>query len=416
MGVRKMRQIGQISGGVLGLMLTGSPALAQTPAGGGLNIVDLFQSMGPTAIAVAIVLFIMSFWSVGVAIERIYTYNKARQQSKAFAPQVAKHLKDQRLKEAIALSSSKDYRYSHLAKVVLAGLQEYQFQQETSTALGREDLLDTVRRSIQRASALTASDLKKGVNPLATIGSTAPFVGLLGTVVGVINAFVGIASTGSGGIGAVSAGIAEALVETALGLFVAIPAVWFYNYLQSRLEYFNVEMDNSSSQLVDYFIGRTSKWTHRSGTGASTMAMQLGSSTGVKSDINVTPLVDVMLVLLIIMMIVAPLLQQGVPVKLPVATNSSEKPETQDQTVLAITPDKRLWINAVQVPEGDLRRRVQEVLDTKREKIIIIKADEDVEYGAVMAAMDELRASGIEDMGLITEGRRTLLSKAAGAQ
>ncbi len=146
------------------------------------------------------------------------------------------------------------------------------------------------------------------------------------------------------------------------------------------------------------------------------MAMQLGSSTGVKSDINVTPLVDVMLVLLIIMMIVAPLLQQGVPVKLPVATNSSEKPETQDQTVLAITPDKRLWINAVQVPEGDLRRRVQEVLDTKREKIIIIKADEDVEYGAVMAAMDELRASGIEDMGLITEGRRTLLSKAAGAQ
>ncbi|HMJ83874.1 MAG TPA: MotA/TolQ/ExbB proton channel family protein, partial [Vicinamibacterales bacterium] len=112
-------------------------------------------------------------------------------------------------------------------------------------------------RSIQRASALTASDLKKGVAAVATIGSTAPFVGLLGTVVGVINAFVGIASSGSGGIGAVSAGIAEALVETALGLFVALPAVWFYNYLQSRLEYFNVEMDNSSSELVDYFIKKT---------------------------------------------------------------------------------------------------------------------------------------------------------------
>ena len=125
------------------------------------------------------------------------------------------------------------------------------------TALNREDVLDTVRRSIQRATALTSSDLKKGVSALATIGSTAPFVGLLGTVVGVINAFVGIASTGSGGIGAVSAGIAEALVETALGLFVAIPAVWFYNYLSSRLEYFNVEMDNSSSELVDYFIKKT---------------------------------------------------------------------------------------------------------------------------------------------------------------
>ena len=104
---------------------------------------------------------------------------------------------------------------------------------------------------------LVAPMLQKGVNTLATIGSTAPFVGLLGTVVGVINAFTGIASTGSGGIGAVSAGIAEALVETALGLFVAIPAVWFYNYLSNRLEYFNVEMDNSSSELVDYFIKKT---------------------------------------------------------------------------------------------------------------------------------------------------------------
>ena len=145
---------------------------------------------------------------------------------------MAKHLKEGRLKDAIALSSSKNYRYSHLAKVVLAGLQEYQFQQESGGAsLSREDLMDTVRRSIQRASALTASDLKKGVSALATIGSTAPFVGLLGTVVGVINAFQGIGNSGSAGIGAVSVGISEALVETALGLVVAIPAVWFYNYL-----------------------------------------------------------------------------------------------------------------------------------------------------------------------------------------
>jgi biopolymer transport protein ExbB/TolQ len=140
---------------------------------------------------------------------------------------------------------------------VLAGLQEYQFQQETGGNLTREDLLDTVRRAIQRATALTANDLKKGVSSLATIGSTAPFVGLLGTVVGVISAFQGIAATGSGGIGSVSAGISEALVETALGLVVAIPAVWFYNYLTGRIEYFNVEMDNSSSELVDYFIKKT---------------------------------------------------------------------------------------------------------------------------------------------------------------
>ena len=161
------------------------------------------------------------------------------------------------LKDAIAVSTSKTYRYSHLAKVVLAGLQEYQFQQESGGGLSREDLMDTVRRAIQRASALTAADLKKMVPSLATIGSTAPFVGLLGTVIGIITAFQGIAATGSGGIGAVSAGIAEALVETALGLLVAIPAVWFYNYLTSKIEYFNVEMDNSSSEMVDFFIKKS---------------------------------------------------------------------------------------------------------------------------------------------------------------
>ena len=222
-----------------------------------MNLLEMWTQMGWFAKAIAYVLFFMSMLSFGVAIERIYTFSQAKKQSKLYAPQVAKHLKEGRLKEAIALSSNKEYRYSHLAKVVLAGLQEYQFQQESGANLSREDLLDTVRRSIQRATALTSNDLKTGVSGLATIGATAPFVGLLGTVVGVINAFQGIAATGSGGLGSVSAGISEALVETALGLVVAIPAVWFYNYLTGRIEYFNVEMDNSSSELVDYFIKKT---------------------------------------------------------------------------------------------------------------------------------------------------------------
>jgi biopolymer transport protein ExbB/biopolymer transport protein TolQ len=224
---------------------------------GGMNLIEMWEQMGLVAKAIAWILFIMSMWSLGVAIERFYTFQMARKQSKMYAPQVAKHLKEGRLKDAINVSSNKSYKYSHLAKVVLAGLQEYQFQQESGGGLSREDLVDTVRRSIQRASALTASDLKKGIAALATIGATAPFVGLLGTVVGIITAFQGIAATGSGGIGAVSAGISEALVETALGLFVAIPAVWLYNYFQGRVEYFNVEMDNSSSELVDYFIKKT---------------------------------------------------------------------------------------------------------------------------------------------------------------
>jgi biopolymer transport protein TolR len=134
------------------------------------------------------------------------------------------------------------------------------------------------------------------------------------------------------------------------------------------------------------------------------MAMDMGGAKGgVKSDINVTPLCDVMLVLLIIMMIVAPLLQQGVNVKLPVAANTTDKPETQDQTVVAISADKHMFLNAKPVQEGEMATKVTEILENKKEKIVVIRADQDVAYSAVMAAMDQLRQAGVEDIGLITD-------------
>ena len=219
-----------------------------------MDLLELWEQMGWSVKALMGVLAIMSMWSVGVFFERLFTFSQAGKQSKTFAPQVAKHLKDGKMKDAIAVSGSKNYKYSHLAKVVQAGLQEYQFQQDSGVSLDKDDVVDGVRRAIQRASVLVAADLKKGMAVLATIGSTAVFVGLLARTLGVINAFQGIATTGSGGLGAVSGGISEALVGTAIGLFVAIPAVWFYNYLTGRLEYFTVEMDNSSSELMDYFI------------------------------------------------------------------------------------------------------------------------------------------------------------------
>jgi biopolymer transport protein TolR len=136
------------------------------------------------------------------------------------------------------------------------------------------------------------------------------------------------------------------------------------------------------------------------------MAMDVGGAKGgLKSDINVTPMADVMLVLLIIMMIVAPLLQKGAPVRLPTAANSIDKPETQGQTVVAVTANGEYYLDGLPIPDTDLQRRVTEVLENKNERIVLIKADEDAAYGRVMEAMDELRAAGIEDMGLITERR-----------
>ena len=147
------------------------------------------------------------------------------------------------------------------------------------------------------------------------------------------------------------------------------------------------------------------------------MAMSMGGGTGVKSDINVTPLVDVMLVLLIIMMIIAPLLQKGVDVRLPIAINSASKPETQDQTVLGIKADKTTWINGVEVRKEELRTRLDSILETKKEKLILIKADEDAPYSSVMETMDMLRGAGIEDVGLITDSKSTnALSGGAGGK
>jgi biopolymer transport protein TolR len=147
------------------------------------------------------------------------------------------------------------------------------------------------------------------------------------------------------------------------------------------------------------------------------MAMDLGGAKGgVKSDINVTPLCDVMLVLLIIMMIVAPLLQQGVSVTLPKATNTVDKPEVQGQTVVAIAKDKSIYVNAKPVQESEMATKINEILENQKEKVVLIKADEEVEYGAVMAAMDQLRQAGIEDIGLITLPRNNASAGATGGK
>jgi biopolymer transport protein TolR len=147
------------------------------------------------------------------------------------------------------------------------------------------------------------------------------------------------------------------------------------------------------------------------------MSMDLGGAKGgVKSDINVTPLVDVMLVLLIIMMLIAPMLQQGVSLRLPTATNTVDKPESQDQTVISIAANKEVYLNAKPVRESDLAQKVTDILEGKTEKIVLIKADEEVEYGAVMSVMDQLRQAAIEDVGLITEKRKVEASGGAGGQ
>jgi len=216
---------------------------------------SMWNQMGWMAKAVVIALFFMSAWSIGVMIDRLLAFNAARTQSRQFAPAVAGALREGKLDEAIKIADR--YKKSHLAKVVVAGLQEFRAHQLSSEIPG--EVIDASRRALERAEAIVHAELKRGVSSLATIGSTAPFVGLFGTVVGIINAFKGISTEKSTGLGAVAGGISEALVATAIGLFVAIPAVMVFNYFTNRVESFDVEMGNSSSELIDYFLKRSQK-------------------------------------------------------------------------------------------------------------------------------------------------------------
>jgi biopolymer transport protein ExbB len=229
--------------------------LLQEGAAVGWDVRSLWVQMGWMAKAVVIVMFLMSAYSIGVMIDRLLAFSAARKQSRLFAPAVAGALRDGKLDEAIKIADR--YKKSHLAKVVVAGLQEFRAHQMSAEISGED--IEASKRALERASAIVHAELKRGISTLATIGSTAPFVGLFGTVVGIINAFKGISTEKSTGLGAVAGGFSEALVTTAIGLFVAIPAVWMYNYFAGKLEGFDVEMDNSSSELLDYFLKRSQR-------------------------------------------------------------------------------------------------------------------------------------------------------------
>lgn len=219
----------------------------------GFDAITMWNQMGFLAKAVVVILFIMSAWSIGVMIDRLIAFNAAKTQSRQFAPAVAGALREGKLDEAIKIADR--YKKSHLAKVVVAGLQEFKAHQLSSEISG--ETIEASKRALERAEAIVHAELKRGVSSLATIGSTGPFVGLFGTVVGIVNAFKGIASEKAAGLGAVAGGISEALVTTAIGLFVAIPAVMMFNYFTNKVEAFDIEMNNSSSELLDYFIKRS---------------------------------------------------------------------------------------------------------------------------------------------------------------
>jgi biopolymer transport protein TolQ len=211
---------------------------------------DILQTIGGFGWAILTVLLIMSVISIGIMVNRYRYFQRAKKQSVAFADKTRELMIQGRVDDA--LTEATRYSHSHLARIYAAVIGEYIGMRDH----GRDAMENTMRRAADRETVDVVQDLKRGLAGLASIGATAPFVGLFGTVIGIMNAFFGMAKAGTGGFAAVAGGTAEALVNTAFGLFVALPAVWAFNYFLSRVERFSVEMSNTGSELVDYFIKR----------------------------------------------------------------------------------------------------------------------------------------------------------------
>ena len=216
--------------------------------------VSLFgQEISVIGLVVIVILAILSVWSLGVSMERLIVLSRARRQSVAFARAVSPHLSEGRPLSAI--EAARRFPHSHVARVVAAGLST--FQQKSARGLTAAEVIEATGRALARTAMQTTTELNRGVGSLATIATTSPFIGLFGTVVGIVHAFEEIARTGGqGGFTTVSQGIAEALLTTALGLVVAVPAAWMFNFISQRVQHLGVEMESSSSELMDYFLER----------------------------------------------------------------------------------------------------------------------------------------------------------------
>jgi biopolymer transport protein ExbB/TolQ len=207
--------------------------------------------LGATSLVVLAVLAVLSVWSLGVSAERLIALRRARRQSLEFARRLAASREPDWMRDA--LEAAGRFPHSHLARVVAAGLTTFQ-KKRSKGILSNAEVLDAAERALERSTLLISADLRRGIGSLATIATTAPFIGLFGTVIGIMHAFQSIGKMGGGGFSTVSQGIAEALATTAFGLIVAIPAAWMFNYLTQRIERLQVEMANSSSELMDFFL------------------------------------------------------------------------------------------------------------------------------------------------------------------
>lgn len=360
---------------------------------------QMWVSMAPTGKVVIAILCLVSVYSLTVVVERLAALRWSRRQTRTFVEEAAGIDDLQALLTAAEVPERQ--QYCSLATIVASALREFHRAREEGH--DGDILVESLEEGAGRGLQVTLVNLRARLTDLATIAGVAPFLGLLGTVTGLIAAFRGIAETGGGGLAAVSSGVSEALVTTVVGLFVAMPALWAYNYLLNRVDVMGVELDRAARRVLMARVLSLAR--PAGGYPAHSRRERRGGDDGrkISSLPDITPIVNVALVLLIIFMIVTPMIREGIQVDTPQAEAVAQLSESDQAVVLAIRDDGSLFVNLKPVHPAGLAGELALAYRGNEGRTVVIKGAQNLPYSEILAVMDVCKSIGAPVVDLVAQ-------------
>ncbi len=358
---------------------------------------EMWASMAPTGKVIIAILSCLSVYSMAVVVERLVALRWASRISDAFAADAESLVDADTLRDRA--ESPEFAEFASLAYVVGRSLKE--FDRIRAEEDDGDLILEAVDEITTRQVDVAVINFRARLTSMATVAGVAPFLGLFGTVTGLISAFRGIAETGGGGLAAVSAGVSEALVTTVIGLFVAMPALWAYNYFMNRVDVMSIVLANQAHHLVQAAVRRQVTLTG-SRAGASRHKRRTDQGGTKLSPLpDITPIVNVALVLLIIFMIVTPMIREGVQVETPQAEAIDQLSEQDQSVVLSIQADGAMFVNLKAVNQASLQSELSLAYRGQEGKAVVIKGAENLPYRDILSVMDACKVIGAPSVDLV---------------
>ena len=377
---------------------------------------EMWASMAPTGKVVIAVLCLLSIYSLSVVVERLAALRWSSRQSKAFAEEVGAGTDIEAM--LAAADTPERQQFPSLASVVARGLHE--FLRVRDEGQRGDVIVESVEEATAHGLDVAMVNLRARLTSMATIAGIAPFFGLFGTVTGLIAAFRGIAATGGGGLAAtttgggglatttgdgglaaVSAGVSEALVTTVVGLFVAMPALWAYNFLMNRVDVMGIELDNGARRLLGGLIRSQARPTGEYLPRDRRGRRSADERPKVSALPDITPIVNVALVLLIIFMIVTPMIREGIQIDTPEAEAVAQLSESDQSVVLSIRDDGSMFVNLKPVQSASLSGELALAYRGSEGKAVVIKGSQNLPYSDILAVMDVCKSIGAPSVDLV---------------